>query len=129
MCFEELNLLSTFSTSAFICDSITSAQAGQGLQDALTEGSNGILNAGSKAQRVLQVRLLHQQLPVRHQLRCSGQQGSDTVHKFWHQTGVGVVSLTEMVCNHLGVGEGERHVQESDCMQTELPQGSDLVLS
>lgn len=84
-------------------DLITSAQASQGLKHALTEGSNGILNTGSKAQRVLQVRLLHQQLPVRNQLRCSGQQGGDTVHKLWHQTGVGVVSLTEMVCYHLGV--------------------------
>lgn len=65
-------------------DFITSAQTGQGLKDALTKGSNGILNAGSKAQRVLQVRLLHQQLPVGNQLRRSGQQGGDTVHKLWH---------------------------------------------
>lgn len=64
MFLKNLLCSSTFILEVVNEDLITSAQAGHGLKDALPEGSNGILNAGSKAQRVLQVRLLHQQLPV-----------------------------------------------------------------
>lgn len=34
-------------------DSVTLAQAGYGLQDTLSEGGDGVLNAGSQAERVL----------------------------------------------------------------------------
>lgn len=88
-------------------DFITLSQAGYGLEDTLSEGSDGVLDAGSQAKCVLYVRLLYQQLPVWSQLRCSGQQGGDTVHKLWYQAGVGVVSLTEMVGYHL-MGEIRR---------------------
>lgn len=88
-------------------DSITFAQAGYGLQDTLSEGSDGVLNAGSQAECVLQVRLLYQQLPVRGELWRSGQQCGNAVHKLWHQAGVGVVSLTEVVGYHL-TGERSR---------------------
>lgn len=36
-----------------IIDFITLAQAGYGLQDTLSEGSDGVLDAGSQAKRVL----------------------------------------------------------------------------
>lgn len=42
--------LNTFILEFFMCvDFITFAQAGYGLKDTLTEGSNRVLNAGSKA--------------------------------------------------------------------------------
>lgn len=89
----------------YVCDDfITIAQADNGLNDTLSEGTNGVLNAGSQAKCVLQVRLLDEELPVWGELRRSGQQGGDTVHKFWHKAGVGIVSLTEMVSYHL-IGE------------------------
>lgn len=82
-------------------DFITLSQAGYGLQDTLSEGSGGVLNAGSQAQCILEVRFLYQQLPVWSKLWRPGQQGGDTVHKLRNQASVGVVSLTEMVGYHL----------------------------
>lgn len=87
-------------------DFITLAQAGHGLQDALSEGGDGVLNAGTQAERVLQVGLLHQQLPVGAELWGSGQQGGDAVHKLRHQACVGVVGLAEMVGYHLARERG-----------------------
>lgn len=52
------------------------------------------------------------------------------MHKLWHQTGVGVVSLTEVVRYHLreeGGRGGVIDTKESDCMQIELSKGFDLV--
>lgn len=86
---------------ASVCGFITLAQAGYGFQDSLSEGSDGVLNAGSQTESVLKVGLLCQQLPVWGELWGSGQQGGDTVHKLWNQAGVGVIRLTEMVRHHL----------------------------
>lgn len=50
------------------------------------------------------------------------------MHKLWHQTGVGVVSLTEVVRYHLREGGGGViDTKDSDCMQIELSNGFDLV--
>lgn len=97
-------------------DYITLAQADYGLQDTLSEGSNGVLNAGSQAKCVLEVRLLYQQLPVWSKLWCSGQQGSDTVHKLWYEAGVGVISLTKVVGYHLiGDIKKVKNAQNKSC--------------
>ncbi|TNN74532.1 hypothetical protein EYF80_015312 [Liparis tanakae] len=69
---------------------------------------------GAAADPLMDLRLLDQQLPVRDELRCSGQQGGDTMHKLWHQAGVGIVSLAEMVGYHLTKRRGRVEVGLSD---------------
>lgn len=96
---------------SFLC---TLAKVGERLQDAPSESCHGVLHAGAQTQHALEVGLLQQQLPVRHELVRPAQQGGDAVHKLRHQARVRVVCLAVVVGHNLEDG-GTRGAVKTHC--------------
>lgn len=95
-----------FFFETFFC---TLAKVGERLQDAPPESCHGVLHAGAQTEHALEVGLLQQQLPVRHELVRPAQQGGDAVHKLRHEARVRVVGLAVVVGHNLEDRGTQRH--------------------
>lgn len=89
---------------------VTFTKVGQRLQDPPSESGHGVLDTGAQTEHALEVGLFQQQLPVRDELVCSAQQGSDTVYKLRHQARVRVIRLAVVICYNL---ENERRKERA----------------
>lgn len=97
---------------SFLLDSdfffFTFPKVGERLQDAPSESCHGVLHAGAQTEHALEVGLLQQQLPVRHELVRPAQQGGDAVYKLRHEARVRVVRLAVVVGHNLEDGGTEQ---------------------
>lgn len=75
----------------------TSVESVQRLKDPSLQGRAGVLDAGAQTEHALQLWRPVQQLPIGQQLRGVTEHGGHVVDKLRDQTGVTVISLTEMI--------------------------------
>lgn len=93
------------------CDSVTNpnllrlcftfTEVGQRLKDPPPESSHGVLDTGAQTEHALEMGFFQQQLPVRTELVCSAQQGSNAMYKLWYQASVCVIRLAVVIGHHL----------------------------
>lgn len=93
----------------------TFAKVGKWLKDPPPESCHRVLDTGAQTQHALEVGLFQQQLPVRTELVCSAQQGSDTMHKLWYQASVRVIRLAVVICHHLEHKEEGENQMKTEC--------------
>lgn len=90
--------------SQFQCDEsmmCTFVESTQWFQYSSLQSRVWVLDAGAQTQRALQLRRLMQKLSIRRQLRSFTQHSCHVVNKLRDQTSVTVISLTEMIRDHL----------------------------